>query len=383
MRDYYEILEVSKKATDIEIKSAYKRLAKKYHPDVNKAPDAQDKFKEISKAYQVLSDPNKRTAYDQYGHAAFEQAQQNGYNPNQGGFDPSGINFEDLFGGFSGGGGFRDPFDMFNDFFGGRGSSSNQRQERRGEDLALRVEITFEEAYFGVEKSVTYEHQATCAQCSGTGSENKNQPPDTCPQCQGRGQVRYQQSFMGANFSQVTVCPKCHGEGKIITNPCHKCKGAGRVKAREELTIKVPKGIDSGMQIRYREKGNAGRLKQASGDLYVTFRVKPHQYFSRRDTEIHLEVPISPVQAILGDTLEVPTMTGKQTINLPAGTSNGAQFELKNLGFPHVDSKKQGSEIITVKIKVPQKLAKEEKELYEKIKQIENKPPSFLNKIFS
>jgi len=389
--DYYSILGVSRNATSAEIKTAYKKLAKKHHPDVSKSSDSHDKFKEISRAYQVLSDADKRAAYDRMGHAGFEQARKSGFTGSSrgeaGGFGQGGVNYEDIFGG---GGGFRDPFDIFEEFFGGRGSSGrggfggrSPQSNLRGRDLEVVVSLSFDEAVHGTKKEVAYDAYGVCDRCAGSGSNAKSSASTTCSQCGGSGQVRNTQSLFGASFSQIAVCPTCQGSGQVIKDPCSKCGGEGRAQARQKMSISVPAGVDTGTRIRYSGKGEAGRRGHTAGDLYVVFKVLPHKQFERRGQDIILSAEISPTQAVLGTQIEVPTIDGDKKLKIPAGIQPGQPLKLSGRGVPYLNSTRRGDQIVVVNIKVPAKLSRKQKDLYQKLLETENQPPSFINKFFA
>lgn len=379
--DYYSILGITKSATATEIKSSYKKLAKKYHPDVNKEPDAQEKFKEISRAYQILSDPEKKKAYDQMGHSNFEQARKQGFGGSNQGFGGAyNVNFDDLFGG-----GFRDPFDIFSELFGGGGFSGRGRNNRqkRGEDIEVVAKLTFEEAVFGAEKELSYKAFDKCTTCKGTGSADDKAEDTTCSQCHGQGQVQQESSFLGARFAQIVTCPQCQGRGKIVKNPCKTCNGTGRERTHLTTKVKTPAGVDNGMQMRIPGKGNIGEFGSNAGDLYVVFKVEDHKYFTRHGSNLYLDVPITIPQAVLGDTIEVPTLEGKKTVKVPKGTNHRQQIKLSNLGVTQVNSRSRGDLILNIDLKLPEKLSAEEQKLYTKLKEVESKPKSILNKLFA
>lgn len=380
-KDYYAVLGLTKNATEAEIKSAYKKLAKKLHPDVNKETDAQEKFKEVSQAYQVLSDKDKRQAYDQMGHANFEQARQQGFRGSNtgGGFGSYNINMDDLFGG-----GFRDPFDIFSELF-GQSSQGRQRRntQRRGEDIEIVVKITFEEAAFGTDKEFSYGVYQACKSCEGSGSSKGSTGSKTCTTCAGQGQVYTQSNFLGARFSQLTQCPQCNGKGTIISNPCSDCKGSGRAKKDTSINIKIPPGVDNGTQMRIPGKGNRGENDAPAGDLYVTFKVEPHKIFKRDGSNLHLEIPISIPQAVLGDTVEILTLEGRKKIKIPAGTNHRDKIKLSNQGIQHLNGSVRGDLIITIRLEIPTKLTATERELFQKLGNIETQPKSFFDKLFS
>lgn len=352
-RDYYEVLGVEKGAAEDQIKKAYRKLAAKYHPDVNQEADAEAKFKEINEAYEVLSDADKRARYDQFGFA--------GVDPNfaAGAGDPFGG-----FGGFSGFGGFGD---IFSDLFGGGAtrSSGGASRAQRGENIVVQVDLTFEEAAFGCKKDVNISKIETCDQCGGSGAAEGTQP-ETCPQCHGSGQVRTTQSFMGMTMQSTAACPTCGGRGKIIKNPCSRCKGKGRIKRARSLTVDIPAGVDDGQSVRVSGQGNAGANGGPSGDLMVAVRIKPHELFTRDGANVYCEMPISFAQAAIGGELEVPTLDGKVRYNVPEGTQTGTTFRLRGKGIPYVGYKNRGDQFVTVVVETPTKLNKEQKELLKK-----------------
>lgn len=385
-RDYYEILGVSKSATAKEIKSAYRKLALKYHPDRNKEPDANQRFKEINQAYEVLSDGKKRKAYDQYGHAAFDQ--QTGF----GGWDQGagggsyrvytdGMGFD--FGGFS------DPFEIFEQFFGDtspfgfRASTRRTRAQTehgRGDDLRFSLEISFEEAVKGSTKEIQYKRFEKCEVCKGTGTK-KGTGVKTCSSCEGTGrQQRVQQTIFGS-FATTMVCSTCDGEGKIIEDPCSHCRGLGRARVTKTLSVKIPAGVNTGTEIRYTGDGDVGVRGGGSGDLYLSIRVKPHPYFVRHGNDIHLEIPLTFSQVALGDVVEVPTIDGQVKLKIPAGTQSGTEFRLHGKGVPYLNNSSQGNQYVKVMIKTPQKLTRRQRELFEELQQ-EEKPQEFWKQFF-
>ena len=351
-RDYYEVLGVEKNAAEDQIKKAFRKLAAKYHPDVNHEADAEEKFKEINEAYEVLSDADKRARYDQYGFA--------GVDPN---FNPGGNPFEGFGGGnpFEGFGGFGD---IFGDFFGGGSARSSRSGTRaaRGENIVTQVEVSFEEAAFGTKRELNVSRIETCDQCSGSGCAAGSQP-ETCPQCRGSGQVRTTQSFMGMTMQSTTVCPTCGGKGKLIRNPCSRCKGKGRIKRSHKLKVEIPAGIDNGQAFRVSGQGNAGANGGPSGDLMVTVRIRPHELFTREGSNVYCEMPISFAQAACGAEIEVPTLDGKVRYNVPEGTQTGTVFRLKGKGIPYVGYKNRGDQYVTVVVETPTKLTQQQKDL--------------------
>ena len=355
-RDYYEVLGVQKGAGADEIKKAYRKAAMKYHPDRNPGDkEAEEKFKEVGEAYEVLSDDGKRQRYDQFGFA--------GVDPNYGagGNGPYGAGGFSGFGGF---GDFSDLGDIFGDFFGGGRSSrqSTQNAPRRGENVMSRLELTFEEAAFGCEKEVAAQRIENCSVCSGSGSSDG--VIETCSQCGGRGQVRSVQNFMGMQMQSTTTCPTCNGRGKMIKNPCNTCKGKGKVRKTNRVKVKIPGGVDAGQSVRVRGEGCVGTNGGVSGDLLVEIYIKRHPIFTREDYDVLCEVPISFAQAALGAEIEVPTIDGKVKFEIPEGTQTGREFTLREKGIPEVgNSRRRGNHRFTVVVETPTKLTKEQKEL--------------------
>ncbi|MCH3913752.1 MAG: molecular chaperone DnaJ [Acidaminococcaceae bacterium] len=363
-RDYYDVLGVAKTATADELKKAYRKLARKYHPDLNKDnPEAAEKFKECNEAYSVLSDEQKRAAYDQYGHAAFQNGGggAGGGNPFGGGFG----GFQGGFGGFGGGGEGMD--DIFNMFFGGQGGRSRAQKNgpRAGADLRLDMELTFEEAAFGVEKNVRLNREETCERCNGSGAE-PGTSAETCPDCHGTGEVRVTQSTMFGQMVNVQPCRKCHGTGKIITHPCKDCGGTGHMKKRSTITVKIPAGVDNGSRLRVAGKGEAGTNGGPTGDLYVYLYVKPHKFFGRDGTTVTCEVPISIVQATLGAEIKVPTLYGEVIMKVPEGTQPGKVLRLKGKGIASLRDGTKGDQLVRLKVVVPTKLDEKQKDALRK-----------------
>ena len=351
-RDYYEVLGLQKGASAEDIKKAYRKAAMKYHPDRNPGnKEAEEKFKEVGEAYEVLSDEEKRARYDQYGFA--------GVDPNYAG--GAGFNGFDGFGGF---GGFGDLGDIFGDLFGGGGSrrSGGQNSARRGENLMSRLELTFEEAAFGCDKEVSIPRIENCAACNGTGSADGN--VETCPKCRGTGQERVIQNFMGMQMQSTAPCSQCGGRGKIIKTPCVTCKGKGKVRRTNRVVVKVPAGVNDGQSVRVRGEGNVGTGGAPNGDLLVEVHIKPHRLFKRREFDVYCEVPISFAQAALGAEIEVPTLDGKVSYTIPEGTQTGREFVLRGKGIPQVGNPKlRGDHHFSVVVETPTKLTNEQKEL--------------------
>ncbi len=362
--DYYALLGVVKTASDAEIKTAYRKLAMQYHPDRNPDnPAAEAKFKECSEAYSILSDGEKRAAYDRFGHAAFQGgASAGGGSPFQGGgFQQGDVNdiFGDIFG------------EMFN--MGGRGGGKASRVQR-GRDLRYDLTLEFTEAVFGAEKEITIRRQETCDDCNGTGAA-KGKQAQTCPQCKGAGQVRYQQGF----FSVARACPQCGGTGTLIKDPCNTCHGQTTVEKEHKLVVKVPAGVEQDTRIRYQGEGEAGRYGGPSGDLYVVLSVKKHKFFERDGDDLHCVIPISFPQAALGTDLEIETLEGKETIKVAEGTQSGKEFRLRGKGVPHLNERGKGDLIVEVRVTTPSKLTKEQKNLMKQLAETivnENEPHS-------
>ena len=351
-RDYYEVLGVQKSATHDEIKKAYRKAAMKYHPDRNPGDkEAEEKFKEVGEAYEVLSDEDKRQRYDQFGFAGVDP----NYGAGAGGYG----------GGFGGGfGGFGDFGDIFGSFFGGGGgrSTSNPNAPRRGENVMARLELTFEEAAFGCEREVGAMRIENCAACSGSGSADGS--VETCSTCHGSGQVYTTQNFMGMQMQSTAPCPKCNGKGKIIKTPCNTCKGKGKVRRTQKIKVKVPCGVDDGQSVRVRGEGCVGSNGGPNGDLLVEIYIKRHPIFARRGTEVICEVPISFSQAALGAQIQVPTLDGKVSYDLPEGTQTGTVFTIPGKGIPEINNmKRRGNQRFSVVVETPTKLTKEQKDL--------------------
>ena len=341
--EYYDRLGVSKDASQDEIKRAYRKMSKKYHPDINKEPGAEEKYKEVQEAYETLSDDQKRAAYDQYGPDGA-----NGFG-GQGGF-----------GGFDGGAGFGGFEDIFSSFFGG-GATRNPNAPRQGDDLQYRVNLSFEEAIFGAEKEVHYNREATCKTCSGSGAKPGTSPV-TCGRCHGQGVINVDtQTPLGMMRRQVT-CDVCHGTGQEIKEPCQTCHGTGHEKQSHKVSVKIPAGVETGQQIRLAGQGEAGFNGGPYGDLFVIINVNPSDKFTRDGSTIYYTLSISFVQAALGDTVEVPTVHGNVEMTIPAGTQTGKTFRLKGKGAPRLRGGSQGDQHVTVKIVTPTKLNDAQKE---------------------
>ena len=347
-RDYYEVLGLDKSADEASIKRAYRQLAKKYHPDMNPGDkEAERKFKEVNEAYDVLSDPDKKAKYDQFGHAAFEAGGGGGS-------------------GFSGFGGFGEDFDIsdiFSSFFGGMGGSSSRRGGPvRGDDINVRLTLTFEEAVFGVKKEISYQRVQKCAECGGSGAA-KGTSPKTCPTCGGSGRVRVQQRTPLGIMQTQKSCDACRGTGRIVETPCAACRGNGYVRASKRLDVTIPAGIDDGQRIVLSGQGSDGRDGGPAGDLYIYVSVRPHAVFEREGADIYCEVPITFAEAALGGEIDIPTLEGTEKYQIPEGTQTGTTFQLRQKGVPVVNSKNRGTLNITVRVETPKSLNAEQKEL--------------------
>lgn len=353
-RDYYEILEVTRTATSDEIKKSYRRLAVKFHPDKNpdNKEESEEKFKEATEAYSVLSDADNRRKYDQFGHAAFGQS--------GGGFSGGDFSgFEDIFG------------DIFGSFFGGGFSGGGRgSRSRSGRDLKYDITLTFEEAAFGVEKEIELKRRSKCGSCNGTGAA-KGSTPEKCKQCGGAGQVRMQQGF----FSISQPCPICRGSGQFTKNPCGDCSGQGLKNSKTTVSVKVPPGIDTGQRLKLRGEGEPSTEGGANGDLYVLVNVKEHPIFQRQESEVVCEIPISYAKAVLGAEIEVPTLDGMTKMKIPAGTPSGKVFRLRGKGIPILGANGRGDQHVRINVSVPKKISNEKKKLLEKIMELELSEP--------
>lgn len=343
-KDYYEILGVPRNATLEEIKQAYRRLARQYHPDVNKSPDAEEKFKEINEAYAVLSDAEKRRLYDMYGHAGLESR----------GVRPEPADFTDLFA------------DLFEDLFGFGTRARARPAPRRGADLQAEVTLTFEEAALGAEKDVEVVRHEPCPRCRGVGAE-PGSGPVRCPACGGLGEVRrVSQSFLGS-FVQVTTCPTCRGAGEVITAVCRECGGEGRVLTRRRLAVRIPAGVDDGMQIRLPGEGEPGENGGPPGNLYVQVKVQPHPYFRRHGDDLIVPVVLNVAQAALGGRIRVPTLEGEEEVEIPPGTQPGHVIRLRGRGIPHLRRNGRGDLLIVVQVEIPTRLTAEQRRLFQEL----------------
>ena len=370
-KDYYEVLGVSKNADEKEIKSAFRRLAKKYHPDLNKEPDAAEKFKEVQEAYEVLSDENKRKMYDQYGHAAFDNNSGAGGYGSYGGFSSS-FGFDDI-----------DLSDILSGVFGqgfGFSSSSSKskgNRARKGSDVLYKMNLSFMEAVYGCKKDLTLDVYETCDKCNGKGGFNEK----TCSVCHGSGTVTQSQNTLFGSFMSKTTCSECSGTGKVFERICSDCMGNGRIKKRKTISITVPAGVDTGNQIRIKEKGESGLNGGPNGDVYVEFNVEEHQIFKRDGNDVYMELPINIAEATLGCKKEVPLMKETIVLNIPEGTQNGDKHKIKGKGVPYINSSKIGDLYIIIKVVIPKKLDKKQRELFKELSETNlDSQDDFINK---
>ncbi len=343
-RDYYEVLGVSRTASQEEIKKAFRRLAMQYHPDRNKEPGAEERFKEINQAYEVLSDPEKRAAYDRFGHA--------GVGNGMGATGFEGFNF----------GGFGDIFDAF---FGGT-MTRTRRGPVRGADLRVNLTLSFEEAVFGAEKQVEVTRNETCTICGGTGAEPGSRP-ERCPTCNGMGEIRRVQQSIFGQFVNVATCERCRGEGRVITQPCRECRGTGRQRRTRTLVVRIPAGVDTGSQIRLSGEGDAGAQGGPPGNLYILIHVQPHPYFKRDEDDILYELRINVAEAALGTEKRVPTVDGEVLLKIPPGTQSDKVFVLRERGVPHLRGTGRGDQLVRVRVVTPTRLTAEQRRLFEKL----------------
>jgi molecular chaperone DnaJ len=344
-RDYYEVLGVPRSASPEDLKSAFRRLARQYHPDVNNSSDAEERFKEINEAYAVLSDPDRRSAYDRFGHAGVR--------------GPSGapdFNVD-----------FSDFADIFGEFFGfGRSSRQARNAPRRGADLQYRVELTFEESIFGVDKEIEITRDEVCSHCNGSGAEPGTSPV-RCATCNGRGEVRQVRQTILGSMVQVTTCPACNGQGETISTPCKTCNGRGLERRTRKKVVSVPAGVDTGNQIRLAGEGQPGTNGGPNGNLYLVVQVKPHKYFKRREHDILLDLEINLAQATLGAGVEVPTVDGVEKLDIPPGTQPGKVLRLRGKGVPHLRSNGRGDQLVMINVVVPKSLTSEQRRLFEQL----------------
>ena len=356
MSDYYEILGVDKNASKDEIKSAFRKMARKWHPDINKAPEAEAKFKELGKAYETLMDDDKRATYDRFGEDGLKNA---GFNT-QGPFA----------------GGFGDLDEVFNSFFGGFGFGGGSRRQdpnapQRGDDLRLDIELDFEDAVFGMSKEIKIDHLETCPTCKGSGAKD-GAKPQTCQTCGGRGSIQQTTRTVLGQFTQIVTCPHCHGKGSVISDPCPDCQGKGRKEVEKKIEIKVPAGVDNGSKMRLSHEGDAGLNGGIAGDLYIVIHVKPSPYFKREGVNVFTKLDITPAQAVLGDTIKIKTLDGEREITIPAGIQNGEVVKIKNAGVPNISKPSvRGEHVVVIGVKTPTHISNEEKALYQKLYEIQ------------
>ncbi len=364
--DYYEVLGVSREAGDQELKSAYRKLALRYHPDRNPGDHgAEEKFKEASEAYQVLCDADKRAVYDRYGHAGLS-GQGSGFG---GGPFAGGVDIGDIFG------------DLFGEMFNVGGSSQRGSRQKRGDDLRFDLTVDFEDAVFGSETEVRVRRLETCATCQGRGSAS-GRGPTVCSQCQGRGQLRYQQGF----FSVARTCGACGGTGSVIGDPCQTCRGETRVTSELKLNVKVPPGVEDGTRIRYSGEGDAGRAGGPKGDLYIVLAVRAHEFFDRKGNDLHCVIPISFPQASLGAEIEIPGIDGPVSLKIPEGTQSARELRIRGRGVPYLNEKGRGDLVVKVVVQIPKKLTRAQRDLIKELAEslsVENKPtsPGLLDKM--
>jgi len=344
-RDYYEILGVPRNASAEDLKQAFRRLARTYHPDVNSAPDAEERFKEINEAYAVLSDPERRAAYDRFGHAGVRGA---------GGVPDFTVDFSDF-------------ADIFEEFFGfGRGTRPSRNVPRRGADLQYRLDLTFEEAVFGVDKEIEITRDEMCSRCNGSRAEPGTSPA-RCPTCNGRGEVRQARQTILGSMVQVTTCPTCNGAGETISTPCRVCNGRGLERRTRKKVVTIPAGVDTGNQIRLAGEGQPGINGGPHGNLYLLINVQPHKFFRRRDHDILMDLEINVAQAALGADVRVPTVDGEEMLRIPPGTQPGKVLRIRNKGVPHLRSNGRGDQLVMVNVVIPAHLTAEQRELFEKL----------------
>jgi len=360
-KDYYEVLGVERGASAQDLKKAYRRLAMEYHPDRNGSPDAAERFKEINRAYEVLSDADLRARYDRFGHAGVDGA----------GAGPQG------FEGFSTFEGFGDIFDAF--FGGGQRGGRKRRGPARGSDLRYNLTISFEEAVFGAEKEIEFTRQERCSACGGKGAA-PGSDLETCPDCNGTGEIRRAQQSIFGQFVNVATCGRCQGEGRVVTNPCAVCRGTGREKSHRKISVRIPPGVENGAQIRLSAEGEAGQRGGQQGNLYVVLSVEPHPQFERIEDHILLEVPVNIAQATLGSTLIVPTLDGEMEFDLPGGTQSGEDFILRGKGVPHLRTPGRGDMVIRVTVVTPEELTDEQRGLFSRLAETMGTPASLPKK---
>ncbi|MDQ3809250.1 MAG: molecular chaperone DnaJ [Chloroflexota bacterium] len=345
-KDYYEVLGVTRSASEEDIKKAYRKLALQFHPDRNKAPEATERFKEATEAYQVLSDSEKRSMYDRYGHSAFER----------GGSTVDFSNFVGL-----------SIEDLFESFFGAPGQRGARQRVQRGQDLRYDLHLTLEEAVFGTSREITVTKHVSCKRCSGHGMEPGTQP-EKCPRCEGSGEIRRVQQSIFGQFVNVTLCDRCGGDGQVIADPCHECQGRGVVRARQTISVEVPPGSDEGLQIRLTGQGEPAPRGGVNGHLYVVLHVQPHRFFKRQGHDLLLEIPINVAQATLGDEFSVPTLDGREvSLKIPPGTQSGRILRIRGEGVPYLREHGRGDLQVHIKVRVPTDLSDEQKKLFRQL----------------
>lgn len=346
-RDYYDILGLARDASEADIKSAFRRLARQYHPDVNKSESAEEQFKEINEAYAVLADQQKRGAYDRYGHAGLDGM-------GKGAPDFTNVDLGDIF------------EELFGFGFGRRSSRQRRKVPRRGGDLQYNLMLEFEEAVFGVEKSIEFSRDEECLRCDGSGSEPGSQS-STCPTCKGNGEVRQSRQTLFGNMVQVATCPNCRGSGQIIGSPCKTCNGRGLERKSVDKLVEVPAGVDSGTQIRLNNEGQPGSNGGPKGDLYIAINVRPHKYFRRREDDILLDLDVNIAQATLGADVQVPTVDGDATLSIPSGIQPGKVLRMREKGVPHLRNKGRGDQLVLINVEIPKQLDDDQRELFEQL----------------
>ena len=345
-RDYYDVLGVPRDASEADIKSAFRRLAREYHPDVNKAADAEERFKEINEAYAVLADPQKRSAFDRFGHA--------GVDGMGGAPDFTNVDLGDIF------------EELFGFGFGRRSARQQRNAPRRGGDLQYNLSLEFEEAVFGVEKEIEFSRDEECSRCEGSGAE-PGTSRSTCPTCNGHGEVRQSRQTLFGNMVQVTTCPNCRGSGEIIGSPCQTCNGRGLERKSVDKVVEIPAGVDSGTQIRLSGEGQPGINGGPKGDLFIAINVRPHKYFRRRNDDIMLDLDINIAQATLGADVSVPTVDGDATLKIPSGIQPGKVLRMRDKGVPHLRGSGRGDQLVLINVEVPKRLDEEQRELFEQL----------------
>jgi len=347
-RDYYEVLGVPKNASNEDLKGAFRKLARQYHPDVNKEADAEERFKELNEAYAVLSDADHRAAYDRFGHAGVKGS---------GGSQDFTVDFSDF-------------ADIFGDLFGfggfGRTSRRSRNSPRRGADLAYRLDLTFEEAIFGLEKEIEINRDETCLTCNGSGAE-PGTTPVRCTSCNGTGEVRQVRQTLLGSMVQVSTCPTCGGEGETIATPCHTCHGRGVERRARRKVVAIPGGVDNGIQIRLAGEGQPGPNGGPNGNLFITINVQPHKFFRRRENDIVLDLDVNIAQATLGADVEIPTVDGKATLKIPPGTQPGKVLRMRGKGVPHLRSNGRGDQLVVVNVDIPTRLSTDQRQLFEQL----------------